>query len=133
MEYLEALNSNTFFVGLMILLTTIGSRFIVLEVSSTLEDLIRTEIMRKVVIFAMCFVACRDIVKSFILTAVFTILVSGLFHDESDLCVLPKTGGRPTEAQVSHAREILKRAEEHASKTGQKAEWSSLQKEVDAF
>jgi hypothetical protein len=113
---LDALNSSTFFAGVMIMLANLGSRYIVLELSKTQEEFLSSEFMRKFFIFTAAFVATRNIVTSFILTAVFTILVSGLFHEKSKFCVLPehfknKNGDSPSQAEVDRAKEVLKRHE----------------------
>ncbi len=83
MEYLKTLESSTLFTGIMILLVNVGSRFIVHEYSSNDEEYRQNILLRRIAIFAACFVGTRSIVVSFILTAGFVILASGLFRGKS--------------------------------------------------
>ena len=49
-----------------------------------------SKIVRRLLIFTIAFTATRDIMISRVLTASFIILVSGLFHDDSQFCLIPK-------------------------------------------
>ena len=97
----------------MVLLANIGSRFVVLELSHSQEQFLSGEIMRKLVIFAAAFVATRDVLTSILLVAAFTTIVSGLFNEESQFCVLPEKhrcgGSIPSAAEVARARAVLAR------------------------
>lgn len=123
----ESINNNPMFMGIMILLLNIGSKYIALELSKTQEQIISSEIMRKVLIFALAFTATKDVIKAFILTAVFTTLVSGLFHEKSSVCILPEhmrskddtaadLDAVPSEAELAKARAIIERYEAHRDK-----------------
>ena len=75
---LEALNDNKFFLGVMLLLLNIGSRYLVDEFSVSPEEYSRNLILRRMAVFAVCFVGTRDIVTSIFLTAGFVILAQGV-------------------------------------------------------
>jgi hypothetical protein len=74
------LNENTFFAGMMILLLNVGSRYIVDEFSTDEEEYSQNILLRRICIFAACFVGTKDVVTSLILTAGFVVLASGLFR-----------------------------------------------------
>ena len=112
-ESINNLFSAPFLLGLCVLLANIGSRFLVLELSHTQEQFLSGEIMRKIVIFAVAFVATRDVLTSLTLVAAFTAIVSGLFHEDSQFCVLPDAMkcGVPSETEVARARALIARYE----------------------
>ena len=78
------LNQNTFFAGIMMLLLNVGSRYIVHEFSSDDKEYRENILIRRVCIFAVCFVGTKDIITSIILTAGFIIIGGGLFRGKSD-------------------------------------------------
>ena len=78
-----ALNTSTFFVGIMMLLLNVGSRFIVHELSDNDEEYRKNILLRRITVFAVCFVGTRDIVSSLVLTAAFVVLSTGLFQHKS--------------------------------------------------
>lgn len=83
------LNNSKYFVAIMMLLLNLGSRYISMELSQFHEDFLSNAFVRRILVFTVVFVATRDIKVSLISTAVFIILVSGLFHEDSKYCVLP--------------------------------------------
>jgi hypothetical protein len=75
---LAILNDNKFFLGIMLLLLNVGSRHLVDEFSVNPEEYSRNLTLRRLAIFAVCFVGTRDIVTSILLTAGFVILSQGI-------------------------------------------------------
>tara|TARA_B100001123_G_C15019131_1_gene910773 strand:- start:129 stop:515 length:387 start_codon:yes stop_codon:yes gene_type:complete len=103
------LNSSKYFAGLMILFLNLSSRYLALELSETQEQLLSNKVIRRFIIFTVVFVSTRDIWVSFIITAVFIVLVSGLFNENSNYCIMTK----PVIKQVTHddfieAKKIIK-------------------------
>ena len=80
---IKNLNSSKYFAGLMILFLNLSSRYLALELSETQEQMLSNKLIRRFIIFTVVFVSTRDIWVSFIITAVFIILVSGLFNENS--------------------------------------------------
>jgi hypothetical protein len=74
------LNTSTVFSGVMLLLLNVGSRFIIHELSHDDKEYSQYLILRRLAIFAVCFVGTKDLVTSVILTAAFVILSAGLFR-----------------------------------------------------
>jgi hypothetical protein len=81
---LGMLNENAFFAGVMMLLLNVGSRFIAHEFSADDKEYRENILIRRICIFAVCFVGTKDIIVSLILTAGFVILAGGLFRGKGE-------------------------------------------------
>jgi hypothetical protein len=77
---LELVNESKLFLGIMMIFLNIGSRHLVDEFSGNPEEYQRNLILRRVAIFAVCFVATHDIVLSLLLTAGFIIIATGISY-----------------------------------------------------
>lgn len=75
---MEALNDNKFFLGIMMIVLNIGSRHLVDEFSSDPKEYSRNLVLRRIAVFAVCFVGTKDIITSIILTAAFIIISTGV-------------------------------------------------------
>jgi hypothetical protein len=81
----DFLNNNTMFAGIMLLLLNVGSRYIVHEFSTDDKEYRENILIRRICIFAVCFVGTKDILASVILTAGFVILASGIFRGKGEV------------------------------------------------
>ena len=90
MEALATLAANKVFLGCAILVMNVGSRFVIMDVGRVHEKLLNNQVVKKVVIFCMFFVATRDIMTALILTFAFIILLEGLLNEHSRFSVLPR-------------------------------------------
>ncbi len=88
-EALNSLNNSKFFAGLVMLMMNVGSRYYTVTLSKTQKDFIRYNLAREFIIFAMSWIATRDIVTSIMITASFVILADYLFNEQSKMCVIP--------------------------------------------
>jgi hypothetical protein len=79
-DYLNALGSSPFFLGAMMLFLNVGSRFITHELSADDSEYQQNIVLRRMAVFAACFVGTRDILTSILLTAAFVILAGGIFR-----------------------------------------------------
>ena len=84
------LNTSHYFIGIMMILLNIGSKYFMQEFGTTVDFILNVKIIRRLLIFTVFFVATRDIKTSLILTAVFIILAFELFNEKSSYCVIPK-------------------------------------------
>jgi hypothetical protein len=75
---LDVLNNNKLFLGIMLIVLNIGSRHLVDEFSTSQEEYSRNLVLRRIAVFAVCFVGTRDIIISLILTAAFIIIATGV-------------------------------------------------------
>jgi hypothetical protein len=77
---LDVLNNNKFFLGVMLILLNIGSRYLVDEFSTDPKTYRQHIILRRLAVFAVCFVGTRDLVTSILLTAGFIIIAQGVSY-----------------------------------------------------
>jgi hypothetical protein len=75
---IEILNNSKLFLGIMLILLNIGSRHLIDELSTNPDEYNRNLVLRRVAVFAVCFVGTRDIVVSLLLTAGFIIIAQGV-------------------------------------------------------
>ena len=111
------LNTNTLFAGIMLLLLNVGSRFIVDELSHDDKQYSQNLILRRLAIFAVCFVGTKDLVMSIILTAAFVVLSAGLFRGKgpfsregmtnAETSVAVSSGGDPFKGSASSSDKPL--------------------------
>ena len=105
------LNNSTLFSGVMLLLLNVGSRFIVHELSDDDNEYSQNLLLRRLAIFAVCFVGTKDLVISLILTAAFVILSAGIFRGKGpfsregmsngETAVVVSSGGDPFKGTAS--------------------------------
>ena len=75
---MEAINNSKLFLGIMMIVLNIGSRHLVDEFSANPEEYSRNLVLRRIAIFAVCFVGTHDIILSIVLTAAFIIISTGV-------------------------------------------------------
>ena len=94
------LNNNTIFAGIMLLLLNIGSRFIVHELSHDDKEYSQNLILRRLSIFAVCFIGTKDLVSSVILTAAFVVIAGGVFRGKGPFSREGMTGGETAAVSI---------------------------------
>jgi hypothetical protein len=75
---IDVLNNHKLFLGIMLILVNVGSRYFVDELSEDPKVYERNLLLRRIAIFAVCFVGTRDLVYSLLLTAGFIIIAQGM-------------------------------------------------------
>ena len=75
---IEILENHMLFLGIMLIVVNVGSRYFVDELSDDPKVYERNLLLRRIAIFAVCFVGTRDLVYSLLLTAGFIIIASGM-------------------------------------------------------
>jgi hypothetical protein len=84
---INSINNSKYFAGVAMLLLNIGSKYISIELSDSQEEFLQNIIIRRLVLFTIFWFGTKDIIISFILTAVFVILVSYIFNENSNYCI----------------------------------------------
>ena len=79
----DHLNGSSFFLGIMMLILNIWSRHIVHEFSDSDDEYRENILIRRLAVFAVCFVGTRNVAESLMLTAAFVVLASGTYHGKS--------------------------------------------------
>jgi hypothetical protein len=82
----SSLNNSKFFAGLVIISLNIASKFVTIKLSKTTETYLKYTFSRQILIFAMAWMATRDIYMALILTACFVVLADYLFNENSKFC-----------------------------------------------
>tara|TARA_B100001123_G_C15343990_1_gene1036176 strand:- start:10618 stop:10986 length:369 start_codon:yes stop_codon:yes gene_type:complete len=75
------LNENKFFIGSMMIILTIGGRFIINELDENQKKIMEHPIIKKIILFCAFFMATRDIQTALILTILFVIIVNCVLND----------------------------------------------------
>lgn len=131
-EQLSDLNNSKYFIGLVILIMNIGSRYVTIKLSKTHEELIKNLITKDLLIFSILFISLRDILLAFLFTAVFKILSDYIFNENSRFCMVPKQyrkiysaidenkDGIVDETEIKKAIEILDKAKKQNALTEHK-------------
>ena len=125
---LLSLNTNKFFAGIVMLILNLGSKFISVKFSESQEEYLRNNVGRQLLIFAIVFVATKDIYISIALTACFFVLTDHLFNENSRFYILPKSfqkmkkaiddneDGDISEEELNKAIKILTKAKRQREK-----------------
>lgn len=84
---MASVNSNPYFIGLMMLLLNLGGRFLSLEITKDQEKILSLPAVRRFFLFAILFVATRNIVIAAGLTVLVILCLGYLFNENSELCL----------------------------------------------
>jgi hypothetical protein len=94
---MASINTNPYFIGIMMLLLNLGGRFLSLEITKEQEKVLSKPAVRRFFLFAVLFVATRNIVVALGLTVIVVLVLGYLFNENSDLCLWkPCTAGKPS-------------------------------------
>jgi hypothetical protein len=85
--FVLSLNSNPYFIGLMMLLLNLGGRFIAMEVTKGQEQFFQNPWVRRLLIFTVLFVGTRNVMVAFWSTLIIILLIGYLFNENSSLCI----------------------------------------------
>ena len=80
----DKVNTNKYFVGFMMIILTIGGRFIISELTEEQREKIDTPIFRKLFIFCAFFMATRDIIITILLTIAFLFFLESINFDNKN-------------------------------------------------
>jgi|TARA_R110002074_G_scaffold109704_1_gene236417 hypothetical protein len=126
--YLHALNTHPLFIGLMVIMLNIGSKYITIKLSKSQEQYIKNSLGRQFLIFAIMWSGTRDIVYAILLTGAFVVMADHLFNEDSQYCVVPtylrnyatavdtNDDGYVTAKEEEEALEILKKLKKQKQK-----------------
>lgn len=82
-----AINTNPYFIGLMMLLLNLGGRFLGMEISKEQEKIFQNPWIRRALVFTVLFVATRNVFVAAIMTVFVLLLMSFLLNENSELCL----------------------------------------------
>jgi len=84
---MAGVNSNPYFIGIMMLLLNLGGRFLALEISKDQEKFLSHPVIRRFFLFAVLFVATRNVIIAAGLTVIVIFVLGYLFNENSELCL----------------------------------------------
>lgn len=106
---LNILNQNKVLWGVSMLMLNFGARFVISDLGKAHELMLSNEIVKKVIIMSMFFVATRDIAISFLLTVAYIIIIDGMLHEKRKFCILPKSiTDKANSAEAATSGEYMK-------------------------
>lgn len=128
---LLTINNSKLFAGIMMLVLNISSKYITFSFSKSQEEFIKNSIAREILIFAIVWMATRDIYVSILMTAAFVVLADYVFNENSKLCLLPEkfknlkyvidenADGIISDEEIRKAEKVLIAAKKQKNKLGQ--------------
>ena len=98
------INPSPYFTGLMMLLLNLGGRFLALEISKDQEKFLSQPYIRRFFLFAVLFVATRNVIIAACLAIIVILWLGYLFNENSELC-LWKSCATPAPVQEQQIQE----------------------------
>lgn len=136
---IQSLNQNKFFIGILMLILNVFSKYVELKLTKTQEAYFKNNFIRQIFIFAVLWSGTRDIYISILMTAAFVILTDHLFNEESKFCIIPQYwsdkmkqaidtdgDGKLSDQEIEHAIQILQRAKQDRLNNNQNAQYVSF-------
>ena len=81
LKSLDNFNSNKYLLGISLLMLNIGSKYLIVDLSNSTQQLLKLKIIRRFTIFSIFFIGTRNVSTSIILTGFFIIFSEGLFNE----------------------------------------------------
>lgn len=111
--FFNSLNTNPYFIGLMMLLLNLGGRFLQMEISKGQEQFFQHTWIRRFFIFTVLFVATRNVFVALFMSVVILLLLGYLFNENSELYLggprIDLGQGVPVQGLTMEETEILRR------------------------
>lgn len=83
------LNNSRVMVAVTSVLFNLGAKYIVSDLTPMQERILQHVLFKRALVFCMFFVVSRDVIISLMLTFAFFVVLKGLVHEESPLCLVP--------------------------------------------
>ena len=93
---LMSVNSNPYFIGLMMLMLNLGGRFISMEMSKSQELFFQNVWVRRLLIFTILFVGTRSVAVAFWMSSIIILFLGYLFNENSSLCLFTGNDCKPS-------------------------------------
>jgi hypothetical protein len=90
-ETINFLNTNTLFIGLMMFVMNIASRFVNIRLSRSMEGYMKFSFSKDILVFAIAFIGTRDLYWALVITLLFMLCTDFLLNEESAFCCLPES------------------------------------------
>lgn len=114
--FFNFVNTNPYFIGVMMLLLNLGGRFLGMEVSKGQEKFFQHAWVRRVLIFVVLFIATRNVLIAAFLSVIIILLLGFLFNENSSFYLGGSTAtpadDAPAQGLSIEETEILRRLTE---------------------
>jgi len=119
---LASLNNSKFFAGIVMIMMNIGSKYISIKLTKSQEQYLKNNVAKQLLIFAIAWMATKDILVALAITAIFHVLANHLLNENSLLCIIPQKwrnfeklldsdeDGKISQKEIDDAKEILHKA-----------------------
>jgi len=87
---LDYINNNPIIAAIAMLILNVGSKYVEIKFTKAQEKILKASLAREIILFAIVFVATKDIIISTIFTAALMILSDYIFNEDSALCICPE-------------------------------------------
>jgi hypothetical protein len=132
-----SINTNPYFIGLMMLLLNLGGRFLGMEISKEQEKFFQQPWVRRALIFTVLFVATRNVIVAFIMTIFVVLIMTVLLNENSAFYLgMPVQVEAPKEGQVGlspEEQDILRKLTEKQARLSPKGNTESYRDKKDGF
>lgn len=81
MDVFGLMNNNKVLSGIAMIIMNFGSRFVVGDLTTFQEEVLKSEVAKKIILWCIFFVATRDVLVAAMLTFGFYIVVKGLLNE----------------------------------------------------
>lgn len=86
-QWAMALDSSPLFAALLVVILNLGGRYLAMDISKSQEAVLTHPITRRVVLFAVLFLATRNVLIALVLTVLISIIFFNLLNEESPMYV----------------------------------------------
>ena len=116
-NYLNILSNNKIFIGIIMIFMNLGSKYLVLDIPSNIDKIFTNFfILRLIVLYAVFFMATRDIKISILLLLLFIIIIRFVLNEKSNFCFFNLNSIKVSDVEYENAKNIIKLYEEKNNK-----------------
>lgn len=103
------LNTNPYLIGVFMLLLNLGGRFLSLELTKKQEAFLQSSWIRPIIFFTVVFIATRNLVAAFWITAFLFFILWVVANEHSPFCMIPDWCGHNTEKEQENYLKNVKK------------------------
>jgi hypothetical protein len=106
---IQTLNTNPYFIGVLMLLLNLGGRFISMELTQKQEEFLQQRWLRPIIFFTVIFIATRNLAVAFWMTLGLFLVLWILANEQSPFCMIPswrQTGLDPAQKEAQYEKNM---------------------------
>ena len=106
---INTLNTNPYFIGMLMLVLNLGGRFLSMELTEKQEAFLQQRWLRPFLFFTVIFIATRNLAVAFWMTLALFLLLWILANEKSPFCIIPSWRLDDTDAKQKQYEANLQR------------------------